>query len=58
MQYYDKPDQIAFDRAELGDPSARATLLRIVQRDPSPQKRECATGLLAKLDPQAPQPGL
>jgi hypothetical protein len=58
MQYYEKRDQIAFDRAELGDPRARATLLRIVQRDPSPQKRERATGLLAKLDPQAPQPGL
>ncbi len=56
MQYYEKRDQIAFDRAEQGDTTARATLLRIVQRDPSAHKRERATSLLARLDPQAPQP--
>lgn len=58
MQYYDKRDQIAFDLAEHGDRTARATLLRIVQRDPSPQKRERASALLARLDPQAAQPSL
>ena len=36
--------------------TARATLLRIVQRDPSEQKRERASALLARLDPQAAQP--
>jgi hypothetical protein len=56
MQYYEKRDRIAFDLAEHGDQTARATLLRIVQRDPSPQKRERASALLARLDPQAAQP--
>jgi hypothetical protein len=56
MQYYEKRDQIAFDLAEHGDHTARATLLRIVQRDPSEQKRERASALLARLDPQAAQP--
>ena len=55
MQYYDKRDQIAFDLAEHGDQTARATLLRIVQRDPSEQKRERASVLLARLDPQGAQ---
>lgn len=50
MQYYEKRDQIAFDLAERGDHLARATLLRIVQRDPSQAKRERATALLAALD--------
>ncbi|HEX5077724.1 MAG TPA: phytanoyl-CoA dioxygenase family protein [Geminicoccaceae bacterium] len=58
MQYYEKRDRIAFDLAERGDRTARATLLRIVQRDPSPQKRVRASALLAKLDPQAAQPAL
>jgi hypothetical protein len=58
MQYYEKRDQIAFDRAEHGDQTARATLLRIVQRDPSAHKRERASGLLTKLDPQAAQPSM
>jgi ectoine hydroxylase-related dioxygenase (phytanoyl-CoA dioxygenase family) len=58
MQYYDKRDQIAFDLAEHGDHTARATLLRIVQRDPSEQKRARASALLARLDPQAAQPSL
>ena len=58
MQYYEKRDQIAVDLAEHGDHTARATLLRIVQRDPSPQKRARASALLARLDPQAAQPSL
>jgi ectoine hydroxylase-related dioxygenase (phytanoyl-CoA dioxygenase family) len=58
MQYYDKRDRIAFDLAERGDHTARATLLRIVQRDPSEAKRERATALLARLDPQGAQPNL
>ena len=56
MQYYEKRDQIAFDLAEHGDRTARATLLRIVQRDPSEQKRARASALLARLDPQGTQP--
>jgi ectoine hydroxylase-related dioxygenase (phytanoyl-CoA dioxygenase family) len=51
MQYYEKRDRIAFDLAEHGDQTARATLMRIVQRDPSEQKRERASALLARLDP-------
>jgi hypothetical protein len=58
MQYYDKRDQIAFDLAEHGDQTARATLLRIVQRDPSEQKRARASALLARLDPQGAQPAV
>ena len=56
MQYYEKRDQIAFERAEQGDATARATLLRIVQRDPSVDKRERASALLTRLDPRAVQP--
>jgi Phytanoyl-CoA dioxygenase (PhyH) len=56
MQYYDKRDQIALDLAEDGDRTARATLLRIVQRDPSEAKRERASALLARLDRQGAQP--
>jgi len=56
MQYYDKRDQIAFDLAEHGDGTARATLLRIVQRDPSEQKRARASALLARLEQPAVQP--
>ncbi len=48
-QYYDRRDRIAFDLAERGDSRARDTLLRIVQRDPDPTKRERASGLLAGL---------
>ena len=58
MRYYEKRDQIAFDLAERGDHTARATLLRIVQRDPSVQKRERATALLGKLDPEGAQPAV
>jgi phytanoyl-CoA dioxygenase PhyH len=49
-QYYDKRDVIAFEMAERGDTAARASLLRIVQRDKSPAKRERAAALLAALD--------
>jgi Phytanoyl-CoA dioxygenase (PhyH) len=56
MQYYEKRDRIAFDLAEHGDQTARATLMRIVQRDPSEQKRARASALLARLDPQGAQP--
>jgi len=48
--YYDKRDVIAFEMAERGDTAARASLLRIVQRDKSPAKRERAAALLAALD--------
>jgi hypothetical protein len=49
-QYYDKRDVIAFEMAERGDTAARASLLRIVQRDKSPAKRERAAALLVALD--------
>lgn len=50
MRYYERRDQIAFDLAERGDPLARATLMRIVQRDPDAAKRERAATLLTALD--------
>ena len=50
MQYYDKRDLIAFEMAENGERDARDTLLRIVQRDPDPAKRERAATLLQSLD--------
>jgi hypothetical protein len=50
FQYYDHRDAIAFDMAERGDATARATLLRIVQRDPREEKRDRATAALALLD--------
>ena len=49
MRYYEQRDRIAFDLAERGDHLATAVLLRIVQRDPDPAKRERATSLLAAL---------
>jgi len=49
-QYYDRRDDIAFSMAEKGDNTARAALLRIVQRDPREEKRERATEMLALLD--------
>jgi hypothetical protein len=48
-QYYERRDVIAFEMAERGDIAARASLLRIVQRDKSPAKRERAAALLAAL---------
>ena len=49
-QYYERRDVIAFEMAERGDSGARASLLRIVQRDKSAAKRERAAALLAALD--------
>jgi hypothetical protein len=49
MRYYEQRDRIAFDLAERGDRLATAVLMRIVQRDPDPVKRERATALLAGL---------
>ncbi len=49
LRYYEQRDRIAFDLAERGDPLATAVLLRIVQRDPDPAKRERATALLTTL---------
>jgi hypothetical protein len=48
--YYEKRDVIAFERAEAGDTLARDTLLRIVQRDANPAKRQRAQALLDSLD--------
>jgi hypothetical protein len=49
-RYYDRRDVIAFEMAERGDRTARASLLRIVQRDTDARKRERAAALLAALD--------
>jgi hypothetical protein len=49
-QYYERRDVIAFEMAERGDRAARASLLRIVQRDKSAAKRERAAALLTALD--------
>jgi hypothetical protein len=49
-QYYERRDVIAFEMAERGDPAARASLLRIVQRDRDEAKRQRASALLAALD--------
>jgi len=49
-QYYDRRDEIAYEMAERGDRTARAALMRIVQRDPRQAKRERAARLLAALD--------
>jgi hypothetical protein len=40
---------MAFEMAERGDRTARDTLLRIVQRDASAEKRARASALLARL---------
>ncbi len=53
MQYYERRDEMAFSMAEHGDLGARDALLRIVQRDSNPTKRERAAGLLAELDASA-----
>ncbi len=49
-RYYEERDRMAFQMAEAGDAAARATLLRIVQRDANPQKRDRAASLLQHLD--------
>jgi hypothetical protein len=48
--YYEERDRMAFRMAEAGDGTARATLLRIVQRDADPRKRERASLLLQQLE--------
>lgn len=48
-RYYEQRDAMAFDMAERGDPMARDTLLRIVQRDLDPAKQARAEALLARL---------
>jgi len=53
-QYYDQRDRMAFDMARTGDQEARAALLRIIQRDPDPEKRTTAERLIAGLDGVAP----
>jgi len=50
FQYYDRRDDIAFKMAEDGNDTARAALLRIVQRDPRAEKRARATDLLDRLE--------
>jgi ectoine hydroxylase-related dioxygenase (phytanoyl-CoA dioxygenase family) len=49
-QYYERRDQLAFEMAAEGDREARAALLRIIQRDPDPAKRDRAAHLVATLD--------
>jgi hypothetical protein len=49
-RYYERRDAIAFEMAERGDRTARASLLRIVQRDTDAEKRTRAAALLAALD--------
>ncbi len=48
--YYDRRDRMAFAQAEAGDRTTRASLLRIVQRDPNPDKRAKAARLVAAFD--------
>jgi len=54
-KYYDERDAMALDLAERGDPTARATLLRIIQRDADAAKRDRATALLSQLAPAPPR---
>jgi hypothetical protein len=48
--HYERRDAMAFEMAEAGDRDARDAILRIIQRDPLPAKRERAEKLLARLD--------
>lgn len=48
--HYERRDAMAFEMAEAGDLGARDAILRIIQRDPKPEKRERAEKLLARLD--------
>ncbi|MBM3491230.1 MAG: phytanoyl-CoA dioxygenase family protein [Alphaproteobacteria bacterium] len=52
--YYEKRDAIAYAMAERGEWAARDTLLRIVQRDQNPAKRERASRLLVALQAARP----
>ena len=49
-QYNEKRDAMAFELAAKGDVEARATLLRIVARDPDPEKKRKAAEALAALE--------
>ena len=44
--HYERRDAMAFEMAEAGDRGARDAILRIIQRDPLPEKRERAEKLL------------
>jgi hypothetical protein len=48
--HYERRDAQAFEMAERGDLKARDAILRIIQRDKSPEKRARASALLDKLD--------
>lgn len=48
--HYERRDAMAFEMAERGDQTARDAILRIIQRDKSPEKRATAEKLLARLD--------
>jgi hypothetical protein len=48
--HYERRDAMAFEMAEAGDRDARDAILRIIQRDPLPEKRARAEKLLARLD--------
>ena len=48
--YNEKRDRMAFELAAKGDVTARATLSRIVARDPDPDKRKRAAGALKDLE--------
>jgi hypothetical protein len=50
QSHYERRDAMAFEMAEAGDRGARDAILRIIQRDPLPEKRERAERLLARLD--------
>lgn len=49
QRYYEERDRIAMRMAEAGDRTARAALLRIVQRDTDAEKRQRAARLLETL---------
>jgi hypothetical protein len=48
--HYERRDAMAFEMAEKGDKTARDAILRIIQRDKSPEKRAKAERLLERLD--------
>ena len=48
--HYERRDAMAFAMAEAGDRASRDAILRIIQRDPLPEKRERARKLLVQLD--------
>lgn len=48
--HYERRDAMAFAMAEAGDIAARDAILRIIQRDPMPEKRARAERLLERLD--------